>query len=305
LKCSSRICRTASAAPESCTFACRIERRALRAQLLALLVDDAFAAHDHDVLLQLVQLAHALHQRLHPQRRFGHQRDVRLAEGRAERDVAGLPAHHLDDRDAAVALGGGADAADALGRDVDRGGVAGRDVVDDPLEVEARARRHALVVIAGAAWLRHALPLVGLVPVVEAEVVVDRLRSEHHRQPLRQRLQPVERAVAADADQAVDLQPREPGGDLVERLAVGRVHVRPRGADDGAAARRVQLGDLGEQRVQVHVRDVRREQRAEALDEAEDLDLALVGARHRALDGGVERGRVAACRQDADAFHGR
>ena len=47
------------------------------------------------------------------------------------------------------------------------------------------------------------------------------------------------------------------------------------------------------------------QQAAEALDEAVDLDPALVGAHHRALDGGVQGRRVAARRQDADPLHPR
>ena len=53
-----------------------------------------------------------------------------------ERDVAGVPAHDFDDRDAAMALGGGADAFDALRRDEHRRGIAGRGVVDDVIEIE-------------------------------------------------------------------------------------------------------------------------------------------------------------------------
>ena len=64
-------------------------------------------------------------------------------------------------------------------------------------------------------------------------------------------------------------------------------------------------GMVREQRIEAHVRHARIEQAAEALDEAEHLDLALVGADHRAVQGGVEGRRVAAGRQDADAFHTR
>ena len=51
------------------------------------------------------------------------------------------------------------------------------------------------------------------------------------------------------------------------------------------------------------VRHARVEQAVEALDQADDFDLELVGARDRAVNGGVERGRVAAGGEDADAFH--
>ena len=68
----------------------------------------------------------ALDQALEVERMLGHEDDVGLAVGRAERDVAGVPAHDLDDGDAAMAFGGGADALDALRGDEDGRGVAGR-----------------------------------------------------------------------------------------------------------------------------------------------------------------------------------
>ncbi len=51
------------------------------------------------------------------------------------------------------------------------------------------------------------------------------------------------------------------------------------------------------------VRHARIEEAIEALDQADDLDLQLIGAHDRAVDGRVERGRIAARRQNADAFH--
>ena len=104
---------------------------AFGAKLDALLVDDALAADDDDVLLQIVDLLHAFDEQLEFERMLGHQNDVRLPVGRAERDVAGVPAHHFDDGDATVAFRGGADALDALRGDEHRRRVAGRDVVDD------------------------------------------------------------------------------------------------------------------------------------------------------------------------------
>ena len=92
----------------------RVGGRRLGAELDALLVDDALAADDDDVLLQVVEVLDPLDEQFDVERMLGHQDDVRLAVGGAERDVAGVPAHHLDDGDAAVAFGGGADALDAL-----------------------------------------------------------------------------------------------------------------------------------------------------------------------------------------------
>src|SRR5208283_1207138 len=85
--------------------------------------------------------------------------------------------------------------------------------------------------------------------------------------------------------------------------AVLRIDIVPGSADDGAAAGGIHLGDGGEQRIEVDVGNPRIEQAAEALDEAEDLDLALVGPGHCTADGGVQCGCIAAGRQDPDAFH--
>ena len=107
-----------------------------RAEFAALFVHDAFAADDDDVLLQVVKMFHALDEMFEVERVLGNQNDVGLAVGRAERDVAGMPAHHFDDGDAPMAFRRGADALDALRGHEHRRGVAGRDVVDDLVEVE-------------------------------------------------------------------------------------------------------------------------------------------------------------------------
>ena len=81
------------------------------------------------------------------------------------------------------------------------------------------------------------------------------------------------------------------------------IDVVARRADERAALGRIELRDGLEQRIQMHVRHARVEQAVEALDEPVDLDPQLVGADDGAVDGGVERRRVAAGGQDADAFH--
>ena len=86
-------------------------------------------------------------------------------------------------------------------------------------------------------------------------------------------------------------------------MVVG-VDVVAGGADEGAAAGHVQFGNRGEQRVEVDVRHAGVEQAAEALDEAEHLDAALVGPGDGAVNGGVQGRGIAAGGQDADAFHG-
>ena len=82
------------------------------------------------------------------------------------------------------------------------------------------------------------------------------------------------------------------------------IDVIARRADERAALGRIEFGNFLEQRIEMDMRHARVEQAVEALDEADDFDLELVGAHDRAVNGGVERGRVAAGGQDADAFHG-
>ena len=66
---------------------------------------------------------------------------------------------------------------------------------------------------------------------------------------------------------------------------------------------RIQLGNRTEERIEADVRNARVEEAAEALDEAEQLDTALAGAHDSAVNGRVQSRSVAACGQDADAFH--
>ena len=122
-------------------------------------------------------------------------------------------------------------------------------------------------------------------------------------QALGQRLQPVERAVAADGNQPFDAELLQPRRDEVELVLLVRIDVVARRADERAAFGRIELGNLLKERIQVHVRHARVEQAIEALDEPVDLDLQLVGAHDRAVNGGVERRRVATGGENADAFH--
>ena len=85
--------RSASAAPLSTTLPAGSVDVDLGAQLLALLVDDPFAADDDHVLLQIVELLDPLDQQLDVERLFRHEHDVGLPVGGAERDVARVPAH--------------------------------------------------------------------------------------------------------------------------------------------------------------------------------------------------------------------
>ena len=79
-------------------------------------------------------MLHALDQPFQVKRDFRNQNDVRLAVGRAKRDVTGMPSHDFDDGDAAMAFRRRADAFNAAGGNKNGGRVAGRDVIDDVIQ---------------------------------------------------------------------------------------------------------------------------------------------------------------------------
>ena len=195
---------------------------------------------------------------------------------------------------------------DALRGDQHRGRIAGRGVVDDLIEIEGRRRHGAGVFdLRSAVRIRAADPFVGLARIVEAQVVVDRLGRQHGRQPFGQRLQAVQRAVAADRDQPLDAELRQTLGNQIELGGLVRVDVVARGADQRATLGGIELRDLLKQRIQVQVRHPRVEEAVETLDQAVDLDAQLIGADHGAVDRRVQRRRVTAGGQNADAFHER
>ena len=107
-----------------------------RAKLIAFLVDDAFAAHNDDVLLKVIEILHTLHEQFDIERMFRDQDNVWLAIRRTQSNVAGPPAHDFNDGDTAMAFRCGADALHALRRNQHCRGIAGRGVVDDLVQAE-------------------------------------------------------------------------------------------------------------------------------------------------------------------------
>src|SRR6185295_18338948 len=75
------------------------------------------------------------------------------------------------------------------------------------------------------------------------------------------------------------------------------------GSDESAALGGIDFRDFLEQRIEVDMRDTRVEETIETLDETDDFHAQLTGADDRAVDGGVERGRVASGGEDRDASH--
>ena len=136
-----------------------------------------------------------------------------------------------------MALRGGAQALDAAGGNEHRRGVAGGGVVHHLVEREDRLRdrRACTDSRSGCPGTVAAQHLVRLARVVQAEIVIDRLGREHRREALGQRLEAVQRAVAAHADEPLDAEPLQAVRHGVEIGRLLRVHEIARGADERAA----------------------------------------------------------------------
>src|SRR5260370_20165616 len=94
---------------------CRISCFGLRAEFATLVIHDAFTTNDNYILLQIVEMLYALNEAFHIKRMFRHKDHIRPSVGRSECYIAGMPTHHLDDRDSTMALGCRADPFDAAG----------------------------------------------------------------------------------------------------------------------------------------------------------------------------------------------
>src|SRR5439155_699037 len=126
----------------------RIGRSRHSAKLAAALVDDALAANDYDVLLQVVQVSDTFDQQLDVERVFGNQDDIRLSVSRSEGDVAGLPSHDFDDCDTAMTFSRSSHPFDALGGDHDCGRISWSHIVHDVIEVEDCIRWGPFIAVA-------------------------------------------------------------------------------------------------------------------------------------------------------------
>ena len=81
------------------------------------------------------------------------------------------------------------------------------------------------------------------------------------------------------------------------------IDIVPRRTDKRAALGRIEFRNFLKQRIEMHMRCARIEQAVEAFDQSIHFDAELVRARYRAVDRGVERGRVASCRKDSESLH--
>ena len=248
-----------------------------RAEDVAFGVADSFGDAQDGVFLEVQDVQDPFDQGVGIDRGFGNKNDVGLAVGGTERDHAAVSAHDFDDGDSSMALGGRADALNAGGRDVNGGREAGSDVVDHLVETEIAAGVFAND-IPSRGFGGMANPFAGLVGIIQAEVVIDRLGGEDAGQIIAKRLHAVERAVAADANQAVNVKARQTAGDAGDRRRIVAVNIVARCSQDRAAASRVEFGNALKQRVEMNMRHLRIEQAAEPLDDAEDFHAKLIGA---------------------------
>src|ERR1700676_4495413 len=85
----------------------RVRRPGFCSKFVPLLVDDAFATDNDDVLLQIVESFYAFHQVLDIERMFWHEIVVWASGRRPEREIPRMPTHGLDDSDAPMAFRGG------------------------------------------------------------------------------------------------------------------------------------------------------------------------------------------------------
>src|SRR4030095_13332315 len=274
-------------------------------QFASLLVHNPLSANNDDVLLQIVDMFNPLDQMFDVERYFRDENDVGPAISGAKGEVAGVTSHHLDNGDAAMTFRSGANAFDALGRDEYGGGVAGGYVIDDLIEVENRAGFGAFIALAAFdGGVVHAHPFVGFTGIIQPEIVINGFGSENRRQSIGQGLEAVQGSVAADADQAVDLEPSEALDDLIEFFVFIRIDEVSGRTDEGSALGGIEFGDLVKQWIQMDMRDAGIEEAVESFNQTDDFDLELIGPGHGALNGGVKGRSITAGGKDADAFHG-
>ena len=189
------------------------------------------------------------------ERLLGDQDHVGAAgNARVERDPAGVTAHDLDHHHPMVGLGGGVKPVDRLGGDVQRG-------------VEAEG------------------------DVGGADVVVDRLRHPDHVETMLgvEAVGGAEGVLAADCDQTIEAEIAHGRGDRL-RAVVALERIRPRGAEDGAAA-----GQDAARRLDRKLLGVAFQRTAPAVAKADDLISVNVDSlSHHGADYGVEAGTIPA-----------
>ena len=222
----------------------------------------------------MAQAGNALNDIGEPPAHFGQEHDVGASgDAGGDGDMAGVAAHHLQHHDAVVAGAGRLQAVERFGGDGHR-----RRIADGALGA-------ADVIIDG---FRHA----------------DEGQARRRQQPA----QDVEAAVAADADQPVEMQLTQALvhlGRAVLQRAVGH-RVGERIAAIGAAEERAALARqrrIEPGRIERLGGDRTAQQTECAVADADRLPaVTMVGAQGHGPDGGVEAGAIAAAGQDTDGL---
>ena len=231
--------------------------------------------HDDDVELAslFLSLLDQVDDRPRFVRNLGDQDDVRAAgDPRVERDPAGVAPHHFQDHHPVVALGRRVEAVHGLGRHGHRG---------------LKAER----VVGGL------------------EVIVDGLRHGDHRDAeVAEALGDLERAVAADGNDAVDAELGNVRHDLGRTILRAAPSVRV--FEGIAAVRRAQqcapFGKDAADALQRQRHDRLREQSLETELDSDHLEVVFADQRARGrADDSIESRTVAAAGKESDSLHGR
>ena len=91
-----------------------------------------------------------------------------------------------------------------------------------------------------------------------------------------------------------DAELRQARGNEVEFVLLVRIDIIARRTDERTAFGRIEFRNFLVKRIEVNVRHTWIKEAVEAFDEADNFNPELVAANDRALDGGVERRRIAA-----------
>ena len=153
-----------------------------------------------------------------------------------------------------MTLGRRAHAADALRRDHDSRGITRRHIIHDLIEIENCIRWRACVPIGVRRVSIDTHPFVGFARIIQAQIVVDGLWREHRGQPLRERLQTVQRAVTTDRDESINSESLQAFCDPVQFGSLLGIDVVPCRTYECAALGGIEFRDALKQRIQMNVR---------------------------------------------------
>ena len=186
--------------------ASRIEGWHRSTQFCAVGISDTFANHDDHMLLQLIQLHDPRSQLLQIDRYLRDQNNVWLSVCGTQCNVSGLTPHDFDDCHTAMTFRRSSQTFNALGNYEDCSRIARRRVVNDVFQFHRVACAQQFFAILRGPVKRVPNPFIGFVDVIQPQIIVNRFRCQDARQNPGNRLHAVDRAVATDADQSIELE---------------------------------------------------------------------------------------------------